>query len=554
MRISPADDRSNPLLAPPGFGALAERLRASGLFLLAMRSDGMICAHDAIASPFFTKYFLPLFESDQEANASASQAPIDLRVYASPSAPGVIVAAIPWIERRQRAGLLLLAGMGRDFAVDDDVRRVCSALGVEPEALTLYASPLPRHDRESIMAHARMLGAMAADQQRIAAADRELHSLSEKLSGSYEELSLVYQISGGMRVDRPAAEFFEQLCLDLMPVLQARGLGFALHGDVPITLAPAIFGEAKLSAYQLGALGDTLVTRLRARAAPFLLIGDVSKDHDLRWLADTAHSLLAVPMGPPDRPLGCLFAMDKLTGDFDSSDAKLIRSLADESSIYLENVRLFDDLHGLLMGLLHSLTSAVDAKDAYTCGHSQRVALLSRHTARAAGLNDEEVEQVYVSALLHDVGKIGVPEAVLQKAGKLTDEEFAQMKRHPEIGSRILQDVRQLRHILPGVLHHHERFDGRGYPAGLIGDSIPRMGRIICLSDSFDAMTSDRTYRRGMPVEVGLAEIKKCSGAHFDPVLAEVFLKTGADEYRELLRDHGDKSRKLLARRDGKAA
>jgi HD-GYP domain-containing protein (c-di-GMP phosphodiesterase class II) len=554
MKIVSDDDRTKSLFAPPGFAALAERLRAAGLFLIAMRSDGTICAHDIAASPFFTKYFLPLFESDLIANASVSPAVIDTTVYASPCAPGVVVGAIPWIERRQRAGLLLLAGVDKEFAVTADVRRACSALGVDGDTLTLYAESLVRHDRQSIAAHARMLTGMAADQQRIAAADRELRSLSEKLSGSYEELSLVYQVSGGMRVDRPAADFFEQLCLDLMPVLQARGLGFALRGDVPIKLAPTIYGEVKLSADQLSTLGDALVARLRGRALPFLLVGDVSKDPDLQWLAETAHSLLAVPMGPPERPLGCLFALDKQTGDFDSSDAKLVRSLADESSIYLENARLFDDLHGLLMGLLHSLTSAVDAKDAYTCGHSERVALLSRHLARAAGLKDDEVEQIYVAALLHDVGKIGVPEAVLQKTGKLTEEEFTQMKRHPAIGARILQDVRQLRHILPGVLHHHERFDGRGYPDSMAGQNIPQMGRIICLADSFDAMTSDRTYRRGMPIEVALGEIQKCAGAHFDPALAEVFLKTTADEYRELLRDHGDKARKLLQRRQGKAA
>jgi putative nucleotidyltransferase with HDIG domain len=206
------------------------------------------------------------------------------------------------------------------------------------------------------------------------------------------------------------------------------------------------------------------------------------------------------------------------------------------------------------MGLLHSLTSAVDAKDTYTCGHSQRVALLSRHLARSAGLSDADVENTYVAALLHDVGKIGVPESVLQKAGKLTDEEFEQMKRHPRTGARILEDVRQLRHVLPGVLHHHERFDGRGYPEGLSDESIPLMGRIICLADSFDAMTSDRTYRKGMPVEIALAEIKKCSGTHFDPKLAAAFLQTTGEDYRELLRDHGDKSRKLLQRREGKAA
>jgi HD-GYP domain-containing protein (c-di-GMP phosphodiesterase class II) len=553
MKIASPDIRAKMLFAPAGFAALAERLRAAGLFLVAMRSDGAVAAYDTSASPLFTKYFLPLFESDTEINASAAQSTGDLSVFPSPAASGILIGSIPWLDRRQRIGLLLIAGLDQSFKVDDHFERVCAALGIDSEDLMRASTAIPRQDRSSLTAHARLLGGMAADQQRIAAADRDLRSLSEQLSGSYEELNLVYQISGGMRVDRPAAEFFEQLCRDLMPVLQVRGLGFALAPEVPLKLPPAIFGEVNLPEADLRKLGDVLLTRLRGRIMPFML-GDVAPDADLAWLVGTARSILAVPLGPPDGPLGCLFAFDKQTGDFDSADAKLVRSLADESSIYLDNARLFEDLHGLLMGLLHSLTSAVDAKDNYTCGHSQRVALLSRHLARAIGLGEDDIEQIYISALLHDVGKIGVPEAVLQKAGKLTEEEFAQMKRHPRIGSRILQDVRQLKHVLPGVLHHHERFDGRGYPDGLSDERIPLMGRIICLADSFDAMTSNRTYRPGMPIDVALAEIKKCAGTHFDPKLAEAFLKTTGEEYRELLLDHGDKSRKLLERREGKAA
>jgi len=206
---------------------------------------------------------------------------------------------------------------------------------------------------------------------------------------------------------------------------------------------------------------------------------------------------------------------------------------------------LFEDVHGLMMGLLHSLTSAVDAKDAYTCGHSERVALVSRHLAQQMGLSDRDVEQIYMAGLLHDVGKIGVPEAVLQKTGKLTAEEFEQMKRHPQIGARILQDIKQVREIVPGVLHHHERYDGKGYPTGLAGEKIPLMGRIICLADCFDAMTSNRTYRKALPLEVALTEIRRCSGTQFDPRLTEFFLMTGPEGFRELLRDHQLKSKKL---------
>jgi putative nucleotidyltransferase with HDIG domain len=276
-----------------------------------------------------------------------------------------------------------------------------------------------------------------------------------------------------------------------------------------------------------------------------LLINDLREDETFGWLSEHAKQLLAVPLQRQEQVLGCMFGLDKASGEFDSVDTKLLNSIANESAIYLENAMLFDGVHGLMMGLLHSLTSAVDAKDAYTCGHSERVALLSRHLAAEIGLSDHQVERVYMAGLLHDVGKIGVPETVLQKPGKLTPEEFEQMKKHPEIGARILQDIKQIKDIIPGVLYHHERFDGKGYPSGLAGESIPQMGRILCLADCFDAMTSNRTYRKALPLEVALIEIRRCSGTQFDPKLAEAFLNIGVDQFRKLLANYQEQTKRL---------
>jgi len=188
----------------------------------------------------------------------------------------------------------------------------------------------------------------------------------------------------------------------------------------------------------------------------------------------------------------------------------------------------------------------VDAKDAYTCGHSERVALLARQLTLEAAMPEAMAERAYMAGLLHDVGKIGVPEAVLQKTGRLTPEEFEQMKRHPEIGARILRDIKQISDVIPGVLSHHERYDGQGYPAGLAAENIPIMGRIICLADCFDAMTSNRTYRTALPLEVALTEIRRCSGTQFDPVLTEAFLKISVDKLRELLATRQEKVREML--------
>jgi hypothetical protein len=177
----------------------------------------------------------------------------------------------------------------------------------------------------------------------------------------------------------------------------------------------------------------------------------------------------------------------------------------------------------MFSGTLLALIRAIDAKDPYTRGHSDRVAMFAQLLARTAGLDDETVARSHLCGLVHDLGKIGVPEAVLRKPGRLTDEEFARIREHPTIGHRILSDIPQLQDVLPGVLEHHERWDGRGYPGGLAGESISLLGRIVCVADCFDAMTSARVYRPGRPIAEVLEEIRRCAGTHFDPALAEAF-------------------------------
>jgi HD-GYP domain-containing protein (c-di-GMP phosphodiesterase class II) len=179
-----------------------------------------------------------------------------------------------------------------------------------------------------------------------------------------------------------------------------------------------------------------------------------------------------------------------------------------------------------MLGVLRALTSSIDAKDPYTCGHSERVAVISRWLAGEMSFNADQVNNIYLGGLLHDVGKIGVSESVLCKPGVLVKEEFEQICRHPQIGANILGGIKQMFEVTPAVLTHHEQFDGSGYPQGLKGKKIPLAGRIVMLADSFDAMTSDRTYRRALPLATALAEIRRFSGTQFDPVLAEIFLES----------------------------
>jgi HD-GYP domain-containing protein (c-di-GMP phosphodiesterase class II) len=277
-----------------------------------------------------------------------------------------------------------------------------------------------------------------------------------------------------------------------------------------------------------------------------LLINDLHRDKHFTWLGEYAKQLIAVPLQRQEQVLGVLFGIDKTTGgEFDSVDSKLLNSIANESAIYLENANLFEDVHGLMMGLLHSLTSAVDAKDAYTCGHSERVALLSRHLAMQAKLSDHEVERVVHGRAAPRRRQDRRARSRAPEDRATHAEEFEQIKKHPEIGARILQDIKQIKDIIPGVLHHHERYDGKGYPGGLAGEDIPLMGRMICLADCFDAMTSSRTYRKALPLEVALTELRRCSGTQFDPRLTEAFLQISGDQFRELIRNHQEQTKRL---------
>ncbi len=172
-----------------------------------------------------------------------------------------------------------------------------------------------------------------------------------------------------------------------------------------------------------------------------------------------------------------------------------------------------------------ALASAIDAKDAYTHGHSTRVAEYSREIARRFGKSEAACRNIYISALLHDVGKIGVPNTIINKKGPLTKEEYDVVKEHPVIGAQILANITQIPHIADGAYCHHERYDGNGYPTGVAGKKIPEIGRIIAVADAYDAMTSNRSYRKLLPQETARAEIGTGIGTQFDPDFAKIMLE-----------------------------
>jgi len=197
-----------------------------------------------------------------------------------------------------------------------------------------------------------------------------------------------------------------------------------------------------------------------------------------------------------------------------------------DNRINLENkVKEQTDLiNSMYVRSIDALIKALEAKDYYTRGHSQRVTIYSVTIAREMGLPEEEIEKLRRAAILHDLGKIGVREVVLNKPGRLTDEEYGEIVRHPEVAIRILEPIPFFQPLLPAILHHHEWFDGRGYPGRLSGDRIPLASRVMAVADTFDAMTSTRAYRKALPVNDANAEIRRCAGTQFDPEIVPIFL------------------------------
>jgi len=192
----------------------------------------------------------------------------------------------------------------------------------------------------------------------------------------------------------------------------------------------------------------------------------------------------------------------------------------------------------LLTSVLQALMLSLDAKDAYTRGHSDRVSHLARLLATELQLPREEIELVATAALVHDLGKIGVPESVLKKPARLTDEEFAQIKLHPDIGRKIVQEIPMMFQAMPSVLHHHERWDGSGYPRGLKGEQIPLFARILSVADAMDAMASPRCYKKAFEMDHVLSEMERCKGTQFCPEVVEALYRVDLSEYCGLLEGH----------------
>lgn len=249
-------------------------------------------------------------------------------------------------------------------------------------------------------------------------------------------------------------------------------------------------------------------------------------------------SMIVVPLRVRGRMIGFLAALSYTRGKrFDEGQRKLLTMVGSRAAAAIENAKLYEDLKATFEQTIEGLARTIDKMDRYTAGHSDRVAVYATVLATRMGLSADQIQIVRQAALLHDVGKIGCV-MNLNKPGKLSQEEYEIFKKHPGFGRDILEPIKFLHPLIPGVHLHHERWDGRGYPLGMKGNEIPLLARIISVADTYDAMTSDRAYRRALPHEVAVLEIERCSGTQFDPEVTDEF-QSSIDVFREELLAQG---------------
>jgi HD-GYP domain-containing protein (c-di-GMP phosphodiesterase class II) len=279
-------------------------------------------------------------------------------------------------------------------------------------------------------------------------------------------------------------------------------------------------------------IGEGTVAGYVAMKGETLNMEDVNKDarfakRDIaKKIGFKEKAMLTVPVKYQDRVVGVLQLINKRGGGvFTRQDAELMEGMTSQIAIALENAKLYKAMNEMFVDSIKSLANAIDAKDPYTNGHSRRVTEYSLRTGRALGLSEEQLEKLEYMAVLHDVGKIGIKDAILNKQAQLDNDEFAVMKSHTLIGAKILEEMKSLKELSTGARYHHEKFDGTGYYERISGENIPFEARIIAVADTYDAMTTDRPYRKGLEHEVAVNELKRCSGTQFDPGVVDAFVK-----------------------------
>lgn len=362
-------------------------------------------------------------------------------------------------------------------------------------------------------------------QEELQKARLEAQQLSATLADAWEELTLLYELAEQLRGVLDIDRAVELALIHATDIVSVEGCGVLLKNEDEWELHGVICPTGREEWLRFD-LGKQIAEEALKRRRSFIVNEIV---HHPQW-GEAAKifgifNAVVVPLNPGGHAQGALIAWNKKKGEFTSGDLKLLSTIAAQTGGVMESAFLYQRLQETFRGVIRAMAVAVDAKSRWTAGHSIRVTRYAVELAQAIKLPESEIEKVNLSGLLHDLGKIGIPDAILDKPAKLSEEEWKVMKQHPIIGYEMLKDIWQFRgDILDGVLYHHERVDGKGYPFGLKGEGIPFMGRLLAIADGFDAMTSDRPYRAGMSKEKALEVLTEFAGTQWDKELVKAFV------------------------------
>jgi len=436
--------------------------------------------------------------------------------------------------------------------IEIDALRKIVASSLENQDLLVHAQSLAAAERPAVGSRQSAVGtrhsavgtrhltldtrhaaAGEADGARPSAA-QDLIDANDGLGRRVKELTdlqeLTQTICGELRLDR-----LLDLCLDAVSnATGARVVSILLvdPGEECLVVRARHGRNGERVVGERRGIGDGVAGWVAENRVP-LLVGDVDKQPGFRALTrgEGYHtgSFVAAPLVHPDRLVGVLCATDKRDGGaFDERDLRVVLGLAPHAAIAIENARLFEAVQGNAYRALRALVESFEAKDGYSRGHSARAAATAARVAQDMGLANGEIETLRQAALLHDIGKLGVSDAILARTAPLSDDEYEAVKEHPARGEAVLQAAGFLDGVAPIVRRHHERWDGLGYPDGLEGRAIDPLTRILTVADAYDAMISPRPHRPAHTAEEALAELATCAGTQFDPSVIEPFRRVVA--------------------------
>ncbi|WP_310820324.1 HD-GYP domain-containing protein [Stratiformator vulcanicus] len=353
----------------------------------------------------------------------------------------------------------------------------------------------------------------------------ELDHVTCQLDHTYEEISLLHDLSRNLQVSQGPTSLAD-LCVRRLHALVDAGGSLILINDRSRRNLLHSRGVLPFEPRELETLIESFSDVEWSRPLVRNHVGKTLLGADYPRLSN----FILVPIQEGQHRKGWVFCCNRTHGqEFGTVEAGFMNSVATILGTHVRNTELYQQNQDLLIGFVRSLVSSLDAKDPYTRGHSERVALIARRIGKHMKLPEGDLRDIYLSGLLHDVGKIGIDDRILRKPGRLTDAEFEAVKAHPTIGYNILKGLSNLQHILPGVRNHHENFDGTGYPDKLAGDDIPLMARILAVADGYDAMGSDRPYRKGMPNQKIEEIFRKGRNEQWDPNVIDAYFACRED-------------------------